>query len=189
MAWAVTWIGSDDASRAPLGCGFKVAVGALDIAFGEGVPGRTIQAHGPAGRGHAAIDHAGGAIQRQHLVGGCVNGAVAPGFAFAVAVSHISPLCDGSIPLPGWKDASSTSLVLTRSGWPGVCDTMRAFGAPWTCSQLSQVVKAQPETCQPSPVSAARCRWSAAGRSGRRRRYRRAADGGRPRPRKSIAER
>ena len=46
------------------------------------------------------------------------------------------------MPLPGRNDASSVSLVLTRSGWPGVCETMRAFGAPWTRRQLSQVVEA-----------------------------------------------
>ena len=36
------------------------------------------------------------------------------------------------MPPCGRKPASTESLVLTRSGWPGVELTMRASGAPWT---------------------------------------------------------
>ena len=73
---------------------FQVAVGALHVAFGEGVPGRAIQAHGAAGSGHASVDDAGRAGQNQHLVGRSVDGVVAPGFAIAVRVGNASLLHD-----------------------------------------------------------------------------------------------
>ena len=80
--------------QGPVGLRFQVAVGALDVAVGEGVTGGSIQAHAPAGGGHAAIDHPRRTVQHQHLVGGSVNRTVAPGFALAIHVCHVSLLHD-----------------------------------------------------------------------------------------------
>ena len=80
--------------KGAIGLRFQVAVGAFDVTVGEGVPGGAIQAHGLAGRGHAAIDDAGRTVEHEHLVGGSVGGAVAPGFALAIRVGDASLLHD-----------------------------------------------------------------------------------------------
>ena len=96
-------MGSEEASSAPLGLRFQITVGALDVTFGEGIARGAVQAHGPRGSGHAAVNHPRRTGEYQHLVGGSVAAASRPGFAFAVLVGDVSLLHDGIDAAAGMK--------------------------------------------------------------------------------------
>ena len=85
------------------GLRFQVAVGALDVAVGEGVAGCPVHAHAPRRGGHASIDDSGGNAENQDLVGGSVGGTSTPGLTLAILVGNASLLHDGINAAAGMK--------------------------------------------------------------------------------------
>ena len=78
----------------------QFAVGALDVALGEGVAGGAVDADGVGGSRHAAVGHARIAGEHEHLVGGRVAGGVCPGLhalvgILAIGVGDVALLGDG----------------------------------------------------------------------------------------------
>src|ERR1700685_3194042 len=57
---------------------FEIAIGALYVAFGEGVVVRPVEADGIGGRYHAAIGNARTATQKKSAVGGSVKRLIRP---------------------------------------------------------------------------------------------------------------
>ncbi len=100
MARAVTWMGLEDASKAPPGCGFQVVVGALDVAFGKGLAGSAVQQHAGSRR-HIAVQHPRGAGEFEYLIRRRVAGVISPGLAVPVAKNDVALLLGDSMPCPG----------------------------------------------------------------------------------------
>src|ERR1700692_2602017 len=123
------------------GLRIQIAVGTFNVPFREGISSGAIQAHGVRRSRHSTVSYTRGAGKSQQLIIRSIAGVVAPSFAFAVHVDHVSLLHEGVDAVAGLEGGVEDTASADAIWLTGILTDDARVGRAVNRSELTGVVK------------------------------------------------